>query len=98
MPSIWFGIYNDEDTLPKSRYGSFSFKIKIDKVLAKGSKYFGLGTRKYTKEYSHAILITDREEIKARTKTKKPSGLSNLEIDFPKIENIQENDLIMVFK
>jgi hypothetical protein len=67
---IWLGIYNDGDTPPKSRYGSFSFKIKIDKVLAKGSKYFGLGTRKYKLEYSHAILITDREEIKARTMLK----------------------------
>ena len=98
LPLIWFGIYNEKDKQPKSRYGSFSFKIKIDEVLAKGSKYFGLGTRQYKLERSHAILITDREEIKAKTKTKKPSGLSNLEIDFPKIENIQENDLIMVFK
>ena len=46
LPLIWFVIYNDGYTPPKSRYGSFLFKIKIDKVLAKGSKYFGLRSRK----------------------------------------------------
>ena len=33
LPLIWFGIYNEKDKQPKSRYGSFSFKIKIENNL-----------------------------------------------------------------
>ena len=69
-----------------SRYGSFTFKIDIDKVLAKGGNYFAMGTRKYTKERSHSILITDRKQVQIRTKLKKT--------DFNKDATIEKFELI----
>jgi hypothetical protein len=94
---VWFGTSNENDT---SRYGSISFKIKIDKVLAKGRNYFAMGTRIYTKERSHTILITDREQIRIRTKLKRTNkytgeeNLSEFEHDFPRIPNIEQNKLL----
>jgi hypothetical protein len=68
---VWFGTPNENATCKNSsRYGSISFKIKIGKVLAKGSNYFALGTRIYTKERSHSILITNREQIRIQTQLK----------------------------
>jgi hypothetical protein len=100
MSLVWLGTPNENATSKNSsRYGSISFKIKIDKVLAKGRNYFALGTRIYTRERSHSILITDREEIRIQTKLKKTNkytrevNLSKFEHDFPRIVNIQENEL-----
>ena len=101
---VWFGTPNENATSKNSsRYGSISFKIKIDKVLAKGRNYFAMGTRIYTKERSHSILITDREQIRIQTqlkltkydkKTKRAEiEFSKFEHDFPRIVNIQENEL-----
>jgi hypothetical protein len=101
---VWFGTKNENATSKNSsRYGSISFKIKIDKVLAKGRNYFAMGTRKYTRERSHSILITDREQIRIQTQLKKTNYdkkthkeknvFSKFEHDFPRIVNIQENEL-----
>ena len=59
-----------------------------------------MGTRKYTREHSHSILITDREEIRIQTKLKKTNkytgekNLSEFEHDFPRIVNIEQNQLL----
>ena len=87
---IWFGTSNENDT--SSRYGSISFKIKIDKVLAKGSNYFAMGTRIFKKERSHSILITNREHIRMQSHSK--MSPNSLEFDFPRTVNIQENELL----
>jgi hypothetical protein len=101
---VWFGTKNENATSKNSsRYGSISFKIKIYKVLAKGRNYFAMGTRIYTRERSHSILITDREQIRIQTQLKKTNYdkkthkkknvFSKFEHDFPRIVNIQENEL-----
>jgi len=91
LPLIWFGLLNENKKSNANRYGSISFKIKIDKVLEKGSNYFAMGTRKYKKERSHSILITNREKIRMQTQSNVSS--TPLEFDFPRIGNIQENKL-----
>jgi hypothetical protein len=106
LPLIWFGygmVLNENKKSNTSRYGSFTFKIDIDKVLAKGSSYFAIGTRIYTNEHSHSILITNREQIRIQTKLKKTDYNKNTKIkkfelrdfehDFPRIVNIQKNEL-----
>ena len=92
LPLIWFGLLNEnERSKNSSRYGSISFKIKIDKILAKGRNYFAMGTRKYKKEHSHSILITNREHIRMQTQSN--VAPNPLEFDFPRILNIEENQL-----
>ena len=93
LPLIWFGLLNENDDTGKnsSRYGSISFKIKIDKVLAKGRNYFAMGNRKYKKEHSHSILITNREHV--RMQTRLPFNWIPQEFDFPRIVNIEQNEL-----
>ena len=97
LPLIWFGLLNENKTIKISRYGSISFMIKIDKVLAKGTNYFAMGTRKYRREHSHSILITNRKQIQIQTKLKtkndEESELSEFMFDFPEIPNIEENEL-----
>jgi hypothetical protein len=97
---VWFGTSNEkEKSKNSSRYGSISFKINIDKVLAKGRNYFAMGTRKYTRERSHSILITNREQIRIQTQLKKTNKItkeensSEFEHDFPRIPNIEANEL-----
>ena len=80
LPFIWFGVFIQNLT-NTSRYGAVGFKINIEKVLAKGSKYFGLGKRKYKLEHSHTIMITDRELI------------HGFDTNFPTVD-IQDNQLI----
>jgi hypothetical protein len=102
MPLTWFGTFNQE-SLNTSRYGSLTFKIDIDKVLAKGRNYFAMGTRIYPREHSHSVLITNREQIQIRTKLKKTDynkkikiekfQLSEFEHNFPRIVNIEANEL-----
>jgi hypothetical protein len=87
-PLTWFGTFNQESS-NTSRYGSLTFKIDIDKVLAKGSNYFAMGTRKYTREHSHSILITNCSNVRMQTK----SNSSPLEFDFPRMANIEQNQL-----
>jgi hypothetical protein len=50
-----------------------------------------MGTRKYKKEFSHSILITNREQI--RMQTQSYVARNPLEFDFPRILNIEENQL-----
>ena len=70
------------------------------KVLAKGRNYFTIGTRKYTKECSYTILITYREYVRIQTQLKRTNkytgeeNLSELEHEFPRIPNIEENQLL----
>ena len=90
LPLIWFGTFNEESS-NTSRYGSLTFKINIDKVLAKGSNYFAMGTRKYTREHSHSILITNCRNVRMQTKSN--SSPTPLEFDFPRIVNIEDNEL-----
>jgi len=100
LPLIWFGLLNENKKSNANRYGSISFKIKIDKVLEKGSNYFALGTRIYTKERSHTILITNREHVRIQTQLKRKNkytgekNLSEFEHDFPRIVNIEQNQLL----
>jgi hypothetical protein len=89
MPLIWFGTFNQASS-NTSRYGSLTFKIDIDKVLAKGSNYFAMGTRKYTREHSHSILITNCKNVRMQTR----SNASRLEFDFPRILDIEDNELL----
>jgi hypothetical protein len=45
--------------LTENRYGSVVFTIELKDILPHVRRFYSLGTRKFRKEYSHSILVTE---------------------------------------